>query len=305
MLSDIIAFLSRLFTWQSLLDLSLVALFFYLLLRLFRDTQAVQLMRGILVIGLVIAVVSRTVELTAFRWLLQSSSIAVLVAIPVIFQPELRRALERVGRGLPFMSRRGDGAVTQQIINEIVRACEQLSSVRFGALIVLEGATSLGEFVDRGTHIDGEISSEILTTIFYPKTSLHDGAVIVRDGKIAAAGCVLPLTNRELLDPQLGTRHRAAIGVTEQSDSLSIAVSEETGAISVAKNGRIVRRLDANRLRSLLTEFYDPRSRYESGEGQPGESGEVGTGKDQAKEKGKERQRERKEQSEGSHEPVK
>lgn len=284
MLSDIIAFLSRLFTWQSLLDLSLVALFFYLLLRLFRDTQAVQLMRGILVIGLVIAVVSRTVELTAFRWLLQSSSIAVLVAIPVIFQPELRRALERVGRGLPFMSRRGDGAMTQQIINEIVRACEQLSSVRFGALIVLEGASTLGEFVDRGTRIDGEISSEILTTIFYPKTSLHDGAVIVRDGKIAAAGCVLPLTNRELLDPQLGTRHRAAIGITELSDSLSVAVSEETGAISVAQNGRIVRRLDPNRLRTLLTEFYDPRIRRAQGNGQSGERNDAEPAKEKRRE---------------------
>lgn len=258
-MSDLLAVLSRLSNWQSLIDLSLVTLFFYILLRLFRGTQAVQLLRGVLVIGLVIAVVTRTVDLTAFSWLLRSSSLAVLVAIPVIFQPELRRALERVGRGMPFLNRRIEGALTQQMINEIVKACEQLADNRFGALIVLEGATGLGEYIDRGVQINGEVTAELLTTIFFPKTALHDGAVIIRDGKVTAAACVLPLTHRELLDPQLGTRHRAAIGITEQSDALSIAVSEETGAISVARNGRIVRRLDNNRLRRILTEFYDPR----------------------------------------------
>ncbi|MBX2999519.1 MAG: diadenylate cyclase CdaA [Caldilineaceae bacterium] len=259
-MNDIVAVLGRLYNWQSIIDLSLVALFFYILLRLFRGTQAVQLLRGILVIGLVIAVVTRTVELTAFSWLLRSSSLAVLVAIPVIFQPELRRALERVGRGMPFLNRRVEGATTQQMINEIVKACEQLSDNRYGALIVLEGATGLGEYIDRGTMISGEVSAELLTTIFFPKTALHDGAVLIRDGRVAAAGCVLPLTHRELLDPQLGTRHRAAIGITEQSDALAVAVSEETGAISVARNGRIIRRLDNNRLRRILTEFYDPRT---------------------------------------------
>jgi diadenylate cyclase len=259
-MNDILAVLGRLYNWQSLIDLSLVALFFYILLRLFRGTQAVQLLRGILVIGLVIAVVTRTVELTAFSWLLRSSSLVVLVAIPVIFQPELRRALERVGRGMPFLNRRVEGASTEQMINEIVKACEQLSDNRFGALIVLEGATGLGEYIDRGIVINGEISGELLTTIFFPKTALHDGAVLIRDGRVAAAACVLPLTHRELLDPQLGTRHRAAIGITEQSDALAVAVSEETGAISVARNGRIQRRLDNNRLRRILTEFYDPRT---------------------------------------------
>lgn len=260
MIDNVLAVLNRLTNWQSVIDLSLVALFFYILLRLFRGTQAVQLLRGILVIGLVVAVIARTEELTAFRWLLRSSSLAVLVAIPVIFQPELRRALEKVGRGMPFLNRRVEGAMTQQFINEIVKACEQLADNRFGALIVMEGTTGLGEYIDRGVQVNGEITAELLTTIFFPKTALHDGAVIIRDGKISAAACVLPLTHRDLLDPQLGTRHRAAIGVTEQSDALSVAVSEETGAISVARNGRIVRRLDTNRLRRILTEFFDPRT---------------------------------------------
>ncbi len=268
MLDNVFAVLNRLTNWQSIIDLSLVALFFYILLRLFRGTQAVQLLRGILVIGLVVAVIARTEELTAFRWLLRSSSLAVLVAIPVIFQPELRRALERVGRGMPFLNRRVEGAMTQQFINEIVKACEQLADNRYGALIVMEGSTGLGEYIDRGVPINGEITAELLTTIFFPKTALHDGAVIVRDGKVTAAACVLPLTHRELLDPQLGTRHRAAIGITEQSDALSLAVSEETGAISVARNGRIVRRLDNNRLRRILTEFFDPRTSNHENEGE-------------------------------------
>lgn len=268
MLDNVIAVLNRLTNWQSVIDLSLVALFFYTLLRLFRGTQAVQLLRGILVIGLIVAVIARTEELTAFRWLLRSSSLAVLVAIPVIFQPELRRALEKVGRGMPFLNRRVEGAMTQQFINEIVKACEQLSDNRYGALIVMEGSTGLGEYIDRGVQINAEITAELLTTIFFPKTALHDGAVIVRDGKVTAAACVLPLTHRDLLDPQLGTRHRAAIGVTEQSDALSVAVSEETGAISVARNGRIVRRLDNNRLRRILTEFFDPRTSNTETEGE-------------------------------------
>ena len=257
---DYLSILSRLTDWQNLLDVGLVTLFFFFLLRLFRGTQAVQLLRGLLVIGLIIVVITRTVELTAFSWLLSSSSIALFVAIPVIFQPELRRALERVGRGMLFLSRKADGALTQEMISAIVRACTQLADNQHGALIVLEGTTGLGEYIDRGVPVDSEVTAEMLLTIFFPNTALHDGAVIVRDGRIAAAGCVLPLTSRDTLDSQLGTRHRAAIGVTEQSDALSIVVSEETGVISVARNGRIVRRLDDNRLRRILTDFYDPRN---------------------------------------------
>ena len=257
---DYLSILSRLTDWQNLLDVGLVTIFFFFLLRLFRGTQAVQLLRGLLVIGLIIVVITRTVELTAFSWLISSSSIAILVAIPVIFQPELRRALERVGRGMPFLNRKVDGALTQEMISAIVRACTQLADNQHGALIILEGATGLGEYIDRGVSLDSEVSVEMLLTIFFPNTALHDGAVIVRDNRIAAAGCVLPLTSRDTLDSQLGTRHRAAIGITEQSDALSIVVSEETGAISVARNGRIVRRLDDNRLRRILTDFYDPRN---------------------------------------------
>ncbi len=279
-MSDILALLSRLSDWRNLLDLGLVTLFFFMLLRLFRGTQAMQLFRGILIIGLIIAVVTRTVELTAFSWLLRNSSLVVLVAIPVIFQPELRRALERVGR-TAFFNRRMEGALTQQIINEIVKAVEQMANVRHGALIVLEGATGLGEYIDRGVPINGDITSELLRTIFFPNTPLHDGAVIIRYGKIAAASCVLPLTHRRFPDMHLGTRHRAAIGITEESDALSIVVSEETGTISVARNGRIVRRLDSNRLRRILSEFYDIQVRQR-------EEGDGGDGQEQVEETGPE-----------------
>jgi diadenylate cyclase len=256
-MTDILISLSRLQDWRNLLDVALVSLIFYGLLLLFRGTQAVQLVRGILVITLVAAIVNQTAQLTAFRWLLNNSAAVVLVALPVIFQPELRRALERVGRTAPLLMRRTDNAGTQRVINEVIKAVELMSERRNGALVVFEGATGLGEIIDRGVHLDAEMTAELLTTIFFPNTALHDGAVIVSGERVAAAGCVLPLTQRELADSQMGTRHRAAIGVTEQADALSVVVSEETGTISVARNGRILR-IDSGRLRTLLTDFYKP-----------------------------------------------
>jgi diadenylate cyclase len=256
-MTDILVSLSRLFEWRNLLDVALVSLLFYGLLLLFRGTQAIQLVRGILVIALGTVVVNQVVQLTAFRWLLSNTAAVVLIAIPVIFQPELRRALERVGRTAPLLVRRTDNTTTQQVINEVVKAVEQMADRRIGALIVFEGATGLGEFVDRGVAVDAEVSSELLTTIFFPNTALHDGAVVVAGDRIAAASCVLPLTQRELVDSHMGTRHRAAIGVTEQADALSVVVSEETGNISVARNGRILR-IDPGRLRTLLSDFYRP-----------------------------------------------
>lgn len=256
-MTDILVSLSRLFEWRNLLDVALVSLLFYGLLLLFRGTQAIQLVRGILVIVLGTVVINQVVQLTAFRWLLSNTAAVVLIAIPVIFQPELRRALERVGRTAPLLVRRNDNTTTQRVINEVVKAVEQMADRRIGALIVFEGATGLGEFVDRGVSVDAEVSAELLTTIFFPNTALHDGAVVVAGDRVAAASCVLPLTQRELVDSHMGTRHRAAIGVTEQADALSVVVSEETGNISVARNGRILR-IDPGRLRTLLSDFYRP-----------------------------------------------
>lgn len=261
-ISELLLYLSRLQDWRNLVDIVLVASIIYMVLRLFRDTLAIQLIRGMLLISLVVAVIialiTQTMELTAFNWLLRGSATVLIVAIPVIFQPELRRALERVGRTAPWMSRRSENMDTQRIINDIVRTAEQLAERKHGALMVFEGATGLGDAIERGVRIDGELTSQLLLTVFYPNTALHDGAIIIRGSRIMAAGCVLPLTERDLADTQLGTRHRAAIGITEQTDAMSVVVSEETGAISVARNGRILR-LDSGRLRVLLDDFFSPR----------------------------------------------
>jgi diadenylate cyclase len=255
MTTDLIASLSRVTSFTNLLDVALVSLIFYGLLRLFRGTQAVQLLRGVLVLALAAAIMSQAVQLTAFNWMLSNSAPFILVAIPVIFQPELRRALERVGRSAPLLTRRAENTTTQNMINEIVQAIEQLSQRRHGGLIVFEGATGLSDITDLGVQLNAEVTAELLTTIFFPNTALHDGAVVIRGDRIIAASCVLPLTQRNLPDHQMGTRHRAAIGVTEQTDALSIVVSEETGNISVARNGRILR-MESNLVRTILSEFY-------------------------------------------------
>jgi len=252
---ELLASFSRLLDWRSLVDVTLVAVFIFILLRLFRGTAATQLLRGVLLVTLVVAALSQVVDLPAFNWLLRNSIPMVLVAIPVIFQPELRRALERLGRSAPLFSRRGDSAGAQNLIAEVVKTVDFLSQRQHGALVVFEGVTGLAEVVDRGTRLDAELTFELLATIFFPNTPLHDGAVVVRGDRVVAAGCILPLTDRDLMDSQLGTRHRAAMGISEQSDALVVVVSEETGKISVARNGRIVR-LDTNRLRAVLSDFY-------------------------------------------------
>jgi diadenylate cyclase len=255
MTTDILASLNRITNLTNLIDVALVSLVFYGLLRLFRGTQAVQLLRGILVIALAVTVMSQAVQLTAFNWLLRNSTPFILIAIPVIFQPELRRALERVGRSTPFLTRRGENTSTQTLVNQVVKGVEQLAQRRHGALIVFEGATGLSDISDAGIQLNAEVTAELLTTIFFPNTALHDGAIVVRDERLIAAGCVLPLTQRTLTDHQMGTRHRAAIGVTEQTDALSIVVSEETGNISIARNGRILR-TELNLVRTILSDFY-------------------------------------------------
>ncbi len=262
-LADFISVLPQ-FGWQSAVDILLVAILFYGLFRLFQGTQAVTLLRGILVISLLFIVAAS--RFTAFGWLLRNSLPVILVAIPVVFQPELRRALERLGRSAPaFMGRAGREAVAQQVIHQVVLAVEALSRERTGALIVLEGDTGLEEYIESGERLDAVVSARLLQTIFFPGTPLHDGAVILRGDRIAAAACVLPLTQRDLADSTLGTRHRAAVGITEQNDALVVVVSEETGIISLARGGRIARRLDGQRLRTILQAFYKPRRWFGAG----------------------------------------
>lgn len=254
-MTDILWVFERL-DWLSVLDILLVAAVFYWLLYLIRGTQAVQLLRGIIILVLLTALITNVLQLRAFRWLIRNSIPALLLAIPVIFQPELRRALERLGRAGMFPPSRE--AAVGQVIDHVCEACGRLAERRHGALIVLERETGLREYIDTGVKIEAKVSPELLLTIFFPNTALHDGAVIIRGDRIVAAGCVLPLTESPRFAGQLGLRHRAAVGITEQSDAIAIVVSEETGIISLAHGGRMIRRLDEKRLAKILRAFYQP-----------------------------------------------
>jgi diadenylate cyclase len=246
------------FTAASILDIFVVALIFFGLSLLFRGTQAVPLLRGLLILLVFVALAVTTLPFPAFRWLFGNIITIATVAIPIIFQPELRRALERLGRTKwLFSNRNGDGSARIKVIEAIGQATARLSERRQGALIVLERDTPLQEYIDTGVPMEAEMSPQLLLTIFYPKTELHDGAVIVRNSQIAAAACVLPLSSgRQLTDRKLGTRHRAALGISEVSDAVCVVVSEETGQISVTNGGRMIRRLDSARLQTILTAFY-------------------------------------------------
>ncbi len=257
-MSNLLDLFSRL-DWINFLDILLVALVFYSLLLLIQGTQAVQLLRGLIILALLAVLVTSIFQLTAFKWLVKNSIPALLVSIPVIFQPELRRALERLGRTSFLLAPFSQEKIVTQVITHISRASQRLSERRHGALIVLERETGLREYVDTGIRLNAELSSDLLLTIFFPNTALHDGAVIVRGNRIVAAACVLPLTEGPLPDRHLGIRHRAAVGITEQSDAVVIVVSEESGIISIAHNGRIIRRMDEKKLRAVLQAFYRPQ----------------------------------------------
>jgi diadenylate cyclase len=246
------------FNLTAVLDILMVAAILFGTSLLLRGTQAVPLLRGILILLVVVGVTATVFPLVAFRWLLGNIVTATAVALPVIFQPELRRALERLGRaGFAFNRHNTDGELRIRIIDDICAASARLSERRQGALVVLERETSLQEYIDTGVVLESEVSPQLLLTIFWPKTELHDGAVLVRNGKIAAAACVLPLSSgRNLADRKMGTRHRASLGISEVSDAVCVVVSEETGQISVANGGRMIRRLDATRLRTILAAFY-------------------------------------------------
>lgn len=253
-MEDVLWILSHV-QWPDVVDVLLVTIAFYLLLSLAQGTQAVQLLRGMVLVILLTFLVSQILPFQGLSWLIKVSLPALLVAIPVIFQPELRRGLERLGRAGSLFSRRHQEELMERVIDEVARAAHRLAGQRYGALIVFERETGLQEFIETGVPIDAEVSAELLRTIFHPNTPLHDKAVIIGNGRIVAASSLLPVSHNSQYS-RMGTRHRAAIGLTEESDALVVIVSEETGIISVAHNGRIIRRLDINRLRSVLLAFF-------------------------------------------------
>lgn len=246
-------YLERL-SWPDVVDVLLVAVIIYGLLVLIRGTRAVSLLRGLLVLALFFLGLSLLIDLVAFTWLVRNILPALLVAFPVIFQPELRRALEQLGRTgrvvRLFRRNRESPAVTA-----VARACLRLSQRRHGALIVFEQETGLQEYIDTGILLNADPSPELLLTIFNKHTELHDGAVIVRGERIVVAAAVMPLSTSSLSDRQMGLRHRAGLGISEVSDAIAVVVSEETGQIAIAHNGRILRRQDPGRLGAILSAF--------------------------------------------------
>lgn len=247
---------SRLLDPRTLLDIAVVSVIIYWLLWVAQGTRATQLLRGIVILTALVFFLANTLQLTTFSWLLSRLWPALIVAVPIIFQPELRRALEQLGHTgswlrPPFQTSTPQEAM-ERMVDEIVRAGVQMSRQRFGALVVIERDTGLQDFADRGVPIDGDLTRQLLITIFFPNSPLHDAAVLVRGDRVVAASVVLPLTDNISATGQLGTRHRAAIGITEESDALAVVVSEETGQMSVAHNGRLIRNLDQDRLRRVL-----------------------------------------------------
>jgi len=256
-------FLLQRVDWRTALDLLLVTIIFAFLLSLVKGTQAVPILRGMILLIIVISLLTSLIRLPAFSWLVRTALPALLVAIPVIFAPEIRRGLERLGRAGAMFTISVEPAEVERTVRAIVTAAQRLSDHRYGALIVLERETPLDEYVETGVRLDALLSTDLLQQIFYINTPLHDGAVIVREGRIVAGACVMPLsatgTLSRSLDRQMGLRHRAALGISEVSDAVSVVVSEETGAISVTHNGRMIRRLDQSRLRNILLAFHRPR----------------------------------------------
>lgn len=263
LLNELEFFLQRL-NWLNVVDLLLVTAIAFLLLKLMRGTRAVILLRGVIVLVIAITLLTLVLDLPAFSWLLQTVLPALLVAIPVIFAPEIRRALEQLGRAGGVFAITSQPDHIERMIDILCGTAQRLSDRRFGALVVIEREVRLDEYVETGVAVDAQLTPELLLQIFFVNTPLHDGAVILREGRIAAAACVMPLSSSGTLSSspmrQLGLRHRAALGISEVSDSVSVVVSEETGAISITHNGRMIRRLDQARLRNILTAFFRPRS---------------------------------------------
>ena len=237
---------------SSVLDILVVAYIFYKGYSLIKETRAEQLLKGIALM-IVLIPISYILNLEMLNFILNKTLTIGLLSVVIIFQPEIRRALEHIGRSaFDDFHNMQDEENRNVVVNEIINAVSNLAESKTGALIVIEQITRLGEVLNSGTILDAKVSSNLLENIFVVNTPLHDGATIIRDDRIIASGCVLPLTNNININKKLGTRHRAAIGLSEVSDAIIIIVSEETGIISLAINGRLTRNYDREKLRVIL-----------------------------------------------------
>lgn len=260
--------------WRNILDVAILTVLIYNLIKLVSHTRANSLFKGIVFI-LALALISDALEINALNWVLQQVLSVGLVFVVVVFQPELRRVLEQLGRSkfarqIFGANKRPRNTRMELHVQEIVKALNDMSRKKIGALIVIERSTKLGDVIESGTVVDAEISSQLIENIFEPNTPLHDGAMIIRDERIAAAACILPLTDDYSISRELGTRHRAAIGITETTDAVTLIVSEETGIISMTREGKLTRYLDAKSLNILLTELFTPDRTLSSWIHEPG-----------------------------------
>ncbi len=263
-----ILFIFQRLNWLSVLDILLVTLIFFLLLYFLRDTQAMVLLRGMILIIVALVLLTTLVELPAFSWLVQSALPALLLSIPVIFAPEIRRALERLGRAgtvtFAQSANHGTSEEAQKALHAVVEASARLSARQHGALIVIQRLDSLEQYIETGVQMRAHVTPELLLQIFYPDTPLHDGAVVIAQGRIVAAACVMPLSASGILnrspERQMGLRHRAALGISEVSDAIAVVVSEQSGSISIAHAGRMIRRIDPERLENILIAFFRPEA---------------------------------------------
>ncbi len=260
-----LSFLFQRLNWLSALDLVLVTLVFFAILLLVRDTQAMLLLRGLILLAIGLMVLTSLVNLPAFSWLVQTILPSLLLAIPVIFAPEIRRGLERLGRaGSAARLRSGVNGIQeiQSIITAVVTASVRLAARQHGALMIMQRSDNLDEYIRTGVRLNAKVTPELLLQVFYPNTPLHDGAVIIAHNRLVAAACVMPLSASGILtrspERQMGLRHRAAMGISEASDAVAIVVSEETGSISISHDGRMIRRLDSERLENILLTFFQP-----------------------------------------------
>ena len=246
-------------TILDIIDIVVVAYFLYRVYLMLKNTHAATLFKGLMVLALFM-IICRWMNLHVISWLLEKSMTIIMVALPVVFQPELRRALEQIGRGRLFHKRSElDEQELEDMLDNVADAVRIMGAHKVGALIVFERNSGLAERIETGVAIDGLVSSGLLQNIFVKDTPLHDGAVIVRGNRIMAASCLLPLTENRNLSQELGTRHRAAIGLSEQSDAVIVVVSEETGTISVARNGEIMRYLTVDDVKEILRKsIYQP-----------------------------------------------
>jgi diadenylate cyclase len=242
-------------TIRNAADIVIVSYLFYKMMTMIRQTRAIQLLKGVLVL-LVVAFISNLLRLRTVSWLLSQFQTMLIVALPVIFQPELRKALERLGQGGRFGQKLLDQETFQRMTEEIVRAVQLMAKTQTGVLLVMERDTGLSDYADSGVLVNADVSCELLENLFFPKAALHDGATIIRGNKVYAAGCFLPLSENPNISKSLGTRHRAALGLSEVSDAFIIVVSEETGVVSVVEEGRMTRYLNDDTLREMLLERF-------------------------------------------------